>query len=368
MRIVQLMSNPGMGGTETFAIGLGIQLDKLGARVRVINVSQGGGLLAEACRESGVEFSSPNSYVCQSWRRCRNWLINELESAGPEIVMGYGYRISMAMRFMPCRQSRPRMIVGLRGLEVEKSVIQACLDRATQNRIDCFVAVSKAVREKRISRERTPEDRLVCIENGIDTVRFDRENWMGCSPVSSGISAEGAVVTVGNCRMEKGYDFLLDAISEHRHLLEGVKFIWIGDGFRRSGLEAEVLRRGLGNEIAIVEECRDVRPYLARAGMFVMPSRSEGMPRALMEAMSMQLPCIATDVGGIGEVVQDGRTGLLIPFGDKSAMVGAILSLRDDGRLSRRLGENARRAIFEKFSIEEVARRYMRLFQSLCSV
>jgi glycosyltransferase involved in cell wall biosynthesis len=106
----------------------------------------------------------------------------------------------------------------------------------------------------------------------------------------------------------------------------------------------------------------DVRPYLAAMDIFVLPSRSEGMPNALMEAMSMGCACVTTRVGGTGELLDDGRAGVVVDYGDREALAARIVELVDDQEKRRLLGVLARKRMVDHFSMERWMDDYQNLY------
>lgn len=126
----------------------------------------------------------------------------------------------------------------------------------------------------------------------------------------------------------------------------------IGDGPERANLEQQVKRLGLDSQVQFLGEKTDVLPYLQAADLFVLPSRRDNLPVALLEAMAGGLPSIATSVGGIPEVIEDGENGLLVPPDNPESLTKAIRRLIDDQRLQKKLGSNARQTAQDKFGLK----------------
>jgi glycosyltransferase involved in cell wall biosynthesis len=139
----------------------------------------------------------------------------------------------------------------------------------------------------------------------------------------------------------------------------------VGDGPDRSSISAAVAAAGLGDRVELLGDRGDVRDLLARSDIFVLATLSEGMPLALLEAMAEGLPAVASSVGGVPEIVQDGENGLLVPAGDAPALARALQRLLADADLRLRLGGAARRTIAEHHGLERFRSQHIELLQRL---
>ncbi|HEY7514757.1 MAG TPA: glycosyltransferase, partial [Vicinamibacteria bacterium] len=154
---------------------------------------------------------------------------------------------------------------------------------------------------------------------------------------------------VGNLTPNKGHVVLLEAVRLLRERYPSLSATLVGRDFTGGGLFLEAEKRGLGDTYVACGFVDDVRPYLARATVAVLPSlRREGMPTALLEAMGAGVPVVASRVGGVSEIVEDGRTGLLVPPGDAPALARTIGLLLDDPSLRRALARSARRYVLAR--------------------
>jgi len=124
----------------------------------------------------------------------------------------------------------------------------------------------------------------------------------------------------------------------------------------RPDIERRVDELGLRESTRLVGMQEEVAPYLAVMDIYLMSSQFEGLPVALLEAMSMQLPVVATPVGGIREAVANGHTGLLVPAGDAAAMAAAALELIDDQNRRRAMGDAGRKRVQQSFSLARAVR------------
>jgi glycosyltransferase involved in cell wall biosynthesis len=232
-------------------------------------------------------------------------------------------------------------------------------------------AVSGAVRQETIRADGIDPNKVVTVPNGIE---IEKLAAAGCSAaLRHALGLEGAVpliVSVGHIRRVKGFDVLLRAAAEVRQVHPKATFLIVGsvqepdcdrdlrDLVRRFGLQRNV--RFMGKM-----ENESVWPLLKLCDVFCLPSRSEGMSNALLEAMGCGLPCVATAVGGTPEVLEDGRTGYVVPSEDHHALANRILALLADPGGARKMGSLARRVIEERYSAESMIRNMVGRYDQL---
>jgi len=200
----------------------------------------------------------------------------------------------------------------------------ACAHRVVAN---CGAAA------ERLRDELVPARKISVVANGLDLAGY---------PPRGPIARVRRVAMVANLRPEKGQDVLLDAAATVVRHFPDARFTLVGGGPEREALRARAESLGLTTAVTFVGHCEDVPGQLADADMFVLPSRSEAFPNAVLEAMAVGLPAIASRVGGLLEVIEDGRTGLLVPPGDSSALATAICRLMANAAEAAQLGAAAR--------------------------
>jgi glycosyltransferase involved in cell wall biosynthesis len=180
------------------------------------------------------------------------------------------------------------------------------------------------------------------------------------------------LVSVGNLNPQKGHEHLLRAAALARHTRPEIKVLVAGaphPTHRRyeAGLHrlAGELDLEVGKDVVFAGALSDVRPALAAADVFVLASvpRSEGAPTAIGEAMMMELPVVATDVGAVREMVEDGRTGFVVPPLDAQALAGAILRIRGDHDGWASFGTRGRVRAIERFSADACARAHLQAYE-----
>lgn len=201
-----------------------------------------------------------------------------------------------------------------------------------------------------------PTKRLVVIPSGVDV------DPAPSAPAPAARSGPLRVVTVANLEVWKGVDVLVDALA----LVPGpVALDVFGDGTERAALTARAA--ALGVDATFHGHDPDVRARLADADVFALASRAENLPVSILEAMAAGLPVVATRVGGVAELVDDGRTGLLVEPDDAAALAGALTDLAGDGDRRRAFGAAGRERARRDFSTAAVAARTLELYEVACA-
>jgi len=162
--------------------------------------------------------------------------------------------------------------------------------------------------------------------------------------------------TVAVLRAQKRLDLWIEAAGAILDAVPEARFVIVGDGPLRGELEARAAAGRTAGRVHFAGLQEDVAPWLAAMDLYLMSSQFEGLPLALLEAMSAGLPVVATRVGGIGEVVDDGVSGRLVEFGDPDALGRTAVELLRDPGAGERLGERGRQEVAERFGVARMAR------------
>lgn len=156
---------------------------------------------------------------------------------------------------------------------------------------------------------------------------------------------------VGKLQHEKGHDVLIEAVALIPDAERPIAMI-VGEGMLRGSLESRIRESGLESHVHLLGFQNNVIGLLTTADIYVMPSRYEGLPIALLEAMALGKPIVATAVNGIPEAIRDGENGLLVPSEDPAALAEALRRLGRDPALRRKLGDGARKSYLERYMPE----------------
>jgi glycosyltransferase involved in cell wall biosynthesis len=246
----------------------------------------------------------------------------------------------------------PHVIHTRHGRSPLLSARKRLLVRLASRLTDRFVCVSNDAAILSI-RQGISRRRVRTIWNGIDLERFPY----------SGPCNGGPIVSVARLSPEKGIEHLLRALAIVVRSYPSLRVEIAGDGPCKAELTTLRNRLGLTDRVCFHGTVHDVPALLARAGLFVLPSLSEGISLTLLEAMGRGLPVVATAVGGNCEVVQPNVAGLLVPAGDPSSLAAAVIRLIQDPATARALGSAGRRRAEMLFDVRHMVTAYESIYQ-----
>jgi len=226
------------------------------------------------------------------------------------------------------------------------------LTRWLYHRAVRIVTTGEALKRELVERTGVPAERIESVPTGADPQRYAPGDKRAAR-TRVGLPVDGLLIgIVATLRSWKGHRYLVEALPA------GAMLVIVGDGPQREALEAQVRAAGLQQRVRFAGNQRDVVPWLQALDIFALPSyANEGVPQALLQAMLVELPCITTSVGGIGELALDGRTALVVPPQDVTALRAALERLMQDGESRKRLGASARRHCAERFSHQRMLDR-----------
>jgi glycosyltransferase involved in cell wall biosynthesis len=240
------------------------------------------------------------------------------------------------------------------------------LDRWSRRRVDRLVAVSQGLADA-LAGQGWPRSRTAVVPSGVALWPAGESRCLDGAnlPPQDGRPTVG---TVARLVAVKDLELLLEAAQELRLLVPALRVVVVGDGPRRSQLEAAAGRLGLHDMIFFTGELRPAWPVLERFDAYVLTSRSEGLPVSVLEAMACGLPVVATRVGGLPELVEEGVSGFLVGReGSReetaSQLAERLARLLSDEQLRRRMGAAGARRVAREFSARAAARRMLRVYE-----
>jgi glycosyltransferase involved in cell wall biosynthesis len=223
-----------------------------------------------------------------------------------------------------------------------------------------LVVVAERVREDALT-EGVHAQRIIKIANGISISKVDPSEILRVRNELSVSGNDIFLLSVGRLRYQKGQDILLQALPQVLEKFPNVLLLIAGEGILRQELQAEAIRLNVSERVKFLGVRDDVPVLMSLADLFLFPSRFEGMPNALLEAMGYGLPVIATAVQGVDEIVRDSENGLIIPLDDPEKVSEAILRLLNDPEERQRLGKAAHETIENEYTFDGMCSQYEKL-------
>ncbi len=245
------------------------------------------------------------------------------------------------------------------------------LETRLGRRTDRLIGVSEATVADLVRLGVAERARFRVIPLGLDLSGFASlgEAERAASRAELGVGEDEVLVSfVGRVVPIKRLHLLLEAVAVARSAGARVRLAVAGDGEIRADLEAQARGLGLGEVVSWLGYRRDLQPLAAAADIAALSSANEGTPVSLIEAAAAGVPAVSTDVGGVAEVVADGKTGILVPSGDAEALSQALVRLAGDAELRARYGAAARESALGRYSIERLLADIQEMYGELVRV
>lgn len=232
---------------------------------------------------------------------------------------------------------------------------------------DAVVTTGEAVRRQLIQHCRLDPDRVVSIPTGVDVEKFIPQSPDLETKRALGIPDSMPVVTmVAVLRRFKRHDLFLEMATAFRVETDAIRFLIVGEGPQRANIENIINSRKIRDCVILTGHCDDVRPILALSDVVVLSSDSgEGVPQAIAQALAVGRPVVATDVGGVSELVKHEVTGLLVPPNDARSLFHAVKRLIREPALAAELGRQGREHVVRNFSKELMVQKTLDLYARL---
>ena len=357
--VMYLVETLNVGGTETQLVQVALRLHAMSVPVTVACLCPEGPLL-EVLQKAGipvVEFPKGKTLLslhglCQVLR-----LTLFLRRGGFRVLHSYdllgnllGVPAAWLAR-MPVIISSRRYLADVQWYRPWRNKVICLIYRLSTH----VLVNAAAVRDLLVQRDGVPEEKIRILYNGVDVARFagarpDRQLLLPAAGSRSKLIAVVANMYV----LRKGHTCLIAAAARICREVPDTIFVLIGDGPQRPTLERQVREAGLERNFLFVGRRKDVPELLACCHLSVLPSETEALPNSVLEAMAAGLPVVATSVGGIPEIIEDGLTGLLVPPGNPQALAEAVICLLQDSCLATRLANAGQERVRAQFGFDRL--------------
>lgn len=350
-----------LGGAELHAVSLAAALRKRGFETAILTIFEEGSL-AETARSQGVPLFC--LYEKGPWGlgtpiRIFQWLRGRRIDILHVYLFGFHFFASLPARILRV----PVILSSRRELAEWQRKRHLIIENLGNLFVDGITACSHAVKQRTIERERIDPLKIRVIHNGVDLSRFCSRGRGGEIRREFGIPEDAPLVgTVGNFAAEKGYSYFLKAAGRVAERFPQARFMVVGSGRYETQVRAEARAMPVREKVIFTGSRSDIPDLLDAMDLFALASVSEGFPNVLLEAMAMAKPVVATTVGGIPELIDSGRDGLLVPVRDSGALAEAVVELLRDRRRAWEMGQQAFQKIQSRFYLERMIDDYCRYY------
>ncbi len=288
-------------------------------------------------------------------------LIKMMRKERPDIIHTHLFHADMFGRIAARIARVPIVVSTIQNVSVG-GILRETLLRLTRSMVRWHTAVAHIVERYALRSGIARKGAVSVIYNSVDLSDFSPLAKIA-SRYKLGIPSDAIVlVSVGRLEKQKGYPYLIKALPLLPHNANRVLYI-LGEGKERKELQMQI--NSIPSKVHMLGSVPNVREYIAVADIFVMPSLWEGFSLALLEAAAMGLPIIATDVGGNGELIENGKSGILVAPKDPRALADAIALVSGHKEKSKKMGKAARQKAVASFSLTAMTQVYEALYEIL---
>jgi glycosyltransferase involved in cell wall biosynthesis len=372
LKVLHVISVPGVGGAQSWVAGITSRLSKMGYRVSIACPDDASSVSHfNGCGEvipTRVRYSK-----LTPWSDLRYFveLLSLLRERRFDVVHLSAAKAALYGRLAARAAGVPIVIFNAHGFPFHDFINPAArITLATIEKLlsryctDVVVCCGEAVRAYALSHNIVPGSRLVTIENGVEIPETLPER--DTARRALGLPPDAAViVTVGRLARQKAPENFLQAAALVTREVRGARFLLVGDGPLKSHLQTLAERLGIAASVQFLGFRDDVPLILRAADIFALFSRWEGLPLTILEAMAAERPVVATAVDGNVEAVQHGRTGLISPAEDIDRFAMNLTTLVRAPDRAREMGSAGRRLVEERFCVERMAHELSDLYQRL---
>ena len=364
--VVYVIASMITGGTQTHLLQVFATLDRARYRPRLFCLRSGGDLLA-ATRALGVEVESFD--MAATLKSPRDFLglariASALRRVRPAVVHGYLLRGNFFGALAARLAGIPVVVTSKRGLHEPVGSAERFAVAVSNRLSDTITGNSPAVLDFTRANEPQCVRPLEMIPSGIDTDRFDPRVTQSLR-TALGVGDAPTVGTAITWRPRKGFRMLFEAFAELRRHVPNARLLIAGEGEWAPNPLQLADELGIRDAVLLLGKRGDMPEVLATLDVFVLPSESEGMSNAILEAMAMELPVVATAVGGAPHVIAEGHSGYLVGYPDSPALAARLVALLAEPSTRLAVGTAARARVVDAFSARSMVRQIEALYDRL---
>lgn len=354
IKIIHIIGQLAFGGAEKLVLDLCRKIDREKFSVAVISIGQPGKLISEFDK-AGVKVFSVEKKFKGDWR-VLNKIKNILREENPQVVhthlFGGDYWGGRAA--LVCHVP---VIVSTKHDIMNEGLLKNFLVNRIRRRFSRIIAISQASENRLVKKDKIKKEKVSVIYNGIDMGKF----WVEDPKIFE--KNEIVFGSIGRLVPIKGHSRLIRAVQFLKR--ENWHLEILGDGPERGRLQGLIEQLDLQDKISLPGQIVDVREYLADFDVFVLPSLTEGLSLAVIEAAAAGKFIIASNVGGVPEIISDGQTGLLYNSNDIGELAEKIIWVFDHQDEARAMARRLHQEVVQKFDINQIIKHYENLYLTL---
>jgi len=367
MKILYVITGAEFGGAPLHVLQLAEYMLKQGHEVGLVTAPEP--RMMQKAKALGVKIF-PNPHFVRPvklWKDlCALWpTFKAIKAFNPDFVHAHSTKAGYAARFACAVLRKPVIFTAhgwafTEGRSALKRKFLSWAERLAAKVTKKVICVSEHDRELALSWKVAKPEQLTVVHNGIDPQPFLEANGASLRR-DLGLEMVPVLAFVGRLAPQKNPITLLEAVKK---LTEGI-VLMVGDGELRSQVEEYIGRHGLEERLRLLGQRGDIPQILAASDIFVLSSDWEGLPYTIIEAMMSGLPVVATRVGGVPELVENGVTGFIVPPKNPQALAKGLQRLLDDPELRHRMGQLGREKALREFTLDRMLRETERVYEEV---
>lgn len=363
MRIFFLSTSMGMGGADQQILMLARGMRARGHEVRIVALARLGPMGLEAQREgiptASLELQRSFQDIPRIFR-----LAQMIRAWRPDVLHSHMVHANLLARALRPIAKVPTLVSTIHSIN-DGGRLRMAAYRLTSGLVDRVTIISRLAAERYVQIGAVPANQIQVVPNAVDTERFRRlPRARADLRRDLGLSDQFVWLAVGRFEEPKDYPTMIAAFARLARARPSSRLLLVGQGSLRKAVEDLIRAEGLEARVHFLGIRRDVAELMSAADGYVLSSAWEGMPVVLLEAAAAELPIVATRVGGIAEVTEDGSTGLLVPPANPAALAEAmqrIEALPPDARTA--MGARGRALVEERYGTDRVMEMWDRLYR-----
>lgn len=362
MNVLLLTTHLNIGGVAVYTVNLAKGLKKKGVSVWA---ASSGGDLVKALEESGIfhlplnirtKFEFNPKLIFALFK-----LLNFIKRNNIDIIHAQT-RVTQIIAYLCSRFTRASYVSTCHGF-FKKTRISRKLFGGWGSHV---IAISDAVEDHLIKDFNVRRDNVFLIYNGVDNDAFSRqidENEKGILKSNLGLDKSPIIGSISRLSPVKGLRYLLFAMKDILREMPEVRLLLVGEGPSKEYLTELSKKLGIENNVFFALNTTQPQRFLSIIDVFIFYSLQEGLGLSLLEALAAGKPCVASNVGGVSAIIEDGITGILVPPKDTHALEDAIIKILKDRKLGRSLAKRGNSLVKEKFSLEKMTKGVIDVYE-----
>ncbi|MCZ2845524.1 MAG: glycosyltransferase [Candidatus Bathyarchaeota archaeon] len=350
LKLLHLNAGTNLGGTETMILRFLDNVDKTRFQISIGAFFNNGPLLSEVEKRN---FESRLFKIKHQWNLFEVLfallkLYHFLKSKKIDIIHMYGFYTNILGRIAARMAKTTIVITGLRMEKFGRNGFHSFLERMTSHWTDRYISISERGQELMLQKQWIEKEKVIVIHSGIDN------NWAIGRTLENQNHRVGMIAAFSRF---KAHEQIVLAAPSILRTFPDTKFFLAGEGKTKQRIIKLITSLGINANFDFLGDVQDVRQILSKLSVFVLASHTEGLPVSILEAMALGLPVVASKVGGIPELVEDGFTGILVELNHPEEFASAIIQLLSNPEKARRMGEQGKLRIQKEYTLEQMTKK-----------